>query len=304
MNKILLSKMENSEQLYSSLIELQDHLTKTIQESRERLDAINKLLEKSPFGEQVLAKSVTPDALSCATESSQHWAAEGSVMAQIRAAIEAHFDPARAVEPTRKRGRPEYKRDCSADILKGLLRDWETELAGRLRRDQRSDAMFASVGRFVKKIPDILLKYIGSRCQFKSKKITTVLKSYLKPFTKGFLVMFPVPEHEDLVNLFLDFTLLCFPESKVRELLGKMAAEGSLSKAQLEQKTGQLRIRIKASKKSYKELFNANKCFQIICAEVKRNFSNMEGADKKKVDRVLDYLLGEEEVGAGGVLAK
>mmetsp|Transcript_16524 Transcript_16524/g.19097 ORF Transcript_16524/g.19097 Transcript_16524/m.19097 type:complete len:185 (+) Transcript_16524:348-902(+) len=129
------------------------------------------------------------------------------LMHQIKAAIHLHFNPEREIELKNKRGRPEYKKDLTPIALKNLLNKWERELAVRLKRDQRSDALFASVGRYIKKIPDIFLKYIGSKCQFKSKDIRVVLKAYLKCFLKGFLVMFPKHEN-NYEDLFFDFILL------------------------------------------------------------------------------------------------
>ena len=60
-------------------------------------------------------------------------------------------------------------KDTRPEVLECLLTKWELELDKRLKRDQRSDAQFASVGRYIKKLPDIFLKYVGSKCQYKSR---------------------------------------------------------------------------------------------------------------------------------------
>lgn len=189
-----------------------------------------------------------------------------------------------------RRGRPEDIKDCSPQKLIGLFKAWEQELIRRLNRDQRSDAFFASVGRFMKKIPDIFLKYIGSKCQYKAKDIRIVLRSYLKSFLNGFIVVFPIPEKYDKVDVFWDYCILAFPDSKVKSIFELMRNEGSMTKERHMLKLEQLKIRIKASKMSYKDLWNANKCFQIICSSLSNHFTVLNGNNLKRILNVLRYL--------------
>ena len=129
----------------------------------------------------------------------------GDFLKLMMKVIHFHYNPEPIVDNRIRRGRPEQVKDLSLGALRGLLLNWEKQLKGRLRRDQRSDALFASVGRYIKKIPDLFLKYIGSKCQYKSKWIETVLKTYLKWFLTGFLVMFS-NHNDDIVELFYDYT--------------------------------------------------------------------------------------------------
>jgi hypothetical protein len=107
-----------------------------------------------------------------------------------------------------KRGRPESSIDCNPAKLKKLMYNWEKGLIKRLERGQRSDAKFATVSRYIKKLPDIFLKYIGSKCQYKSKEIRVVLRAYLKSFLKGFISMFPCPNNIGYEELFYDYIIL------------------------------------------------------------------------------------------------
>ena len=86
-----------------------------------------------------------------------------SLTEQIRSTVYNHKHPKPKAPVRNRRGRPEDIKDCSEKALKELMRGWEEELIKRLGRDQRSDAFFASVGRYIKKIPDLFLKYIGSK---------------------------------------------------------------------------------------------------------------------------------------------
>lgn len=189
-----------------------------------------------------------------------------------------------------RRGRPEDIKDCSPQKLIGLFKAWEEELIRRLNRDQRSDAFFASVGRFMKKIPDIFLKYIGSKCQYKAKDIRIVLKSYLRSFLNGFIVVFPISEEYDKLDVFCDYCILAFPDSKIKAIFRMMKNEGSMTDKVYLLKLEQLKIRIKASKMSYKDLWNANKCFQIICLSLSKHFTVLDGNNLKRILIVLHYL--------------
>ena len=244
------------------------------------------------------SKEVPPEEKYIEFNSNSKWISEDDnqdrMHEQIVRAIELHNNPEEEIQHKNKRGRPEYKKDLAPDALRALLVSWERELSKRLKRDQRSDALFASVGRYIKKIPDIFLKYIGSKWQFKSKCIKTVLKAYLKWFLKGFLVLFP--KHEiDTIDLFYDFILLWFPESKATEIFTKLLDEKTIDAEEYKLKMKQLKIRVKASKKSYKRLYIDNRWFQMIWQNLPSHFTFLSGEDRRKIDNVLNYLVSEED---------
>ena len=179
--------------------------------TQQRLESINEKLQKAKQ-EVTIPKEILllkqnpqieeiPNVADCG---------EGQIkiMAQIQKAIREYFNPEEDSEPKVKRGRPEAIKDCNPLVLKSLLNSWERELDRRMGKEQRSDAQFATVGRYIKKLPDIFLKYIGSKCQYKSKDIRVVLRTYLKSFLKGFYRMFSRPAHISLEALFLDYIIL------------------------------------------------------------------------------------------------
>ena len=108
---------------------------------------------------------------------------------------------------------------------------YKEDLTNRLNKQQRSDALFATIGRYVKRVPSTFLRYIGSKCQYKSKSIRSVLKSYTKTFLKGFLVIFKCEDLPDLEYLFLDFWVLWFPESKWTTILDRILSEGAIDQS-------------------------------------------------------------------------
>lgn len=76
--------------------------------------------------------------------------AKGPIMTQIRTTFHSHFNPVKETEDAPKRGRPENKKECSSIVLDVLLEKWEEDLMKKMQREQRIDALFASVSRFFK----------------------------------------------------------------------------------------------------------------------------------------------------------
>ncbi|CAI2373989.1 unnamed protein product [Moneuplotes crassus] len=217
-----------------------------------------------------------------------------TMIQQIQMTIHLHHYPVIKEANKSKRGRPEVLKDTRIPALKNVMEEWEIELIKRLTRDQRSDAFFASVGRYIKKIPDLFLKYIGSKCQYKSRDMKVVLRSYLRCFISGFLPLFPLCKRDNclkgFIDIFCDFCNLSFPDAKCQILLKELLKEGSISKEVYERKVVNCKERIKASKMSYRKLYDNNRCFQLICAKLSNHFFHLKGSNLKKIENVLDFF--------------
>lgn len=204
--------------------------------------------------------------------------------------IRFYFKPRKIVTNKIKRGRPEQIKNCSMKVLNSLILAWERELQNRLKRDQRSDASFASISRYIKKIPDIFLKYIGSKCQYKSREIRVVVKSYLRSFLDGFIKIFKCPSNVPQIEYFIDYIILCFPEAKVYTILETLCEENTITQAQFEDKADQLKIRVKASKICFQELHRRNVCFQAICETLqKQSMKHLTCSERRRVTTALRF---------------
>lgn len=271
----------------------------SMQEStRQRIDKIDEKLQKSrqevTIPKEILLLKQNPQIEEIPNVDD---CGEGKIkiMTQIKKTINEFFNPEDDSEPKVKRGRPEAVKDCNPLVLKSLLNSWEKELDRRMGKEQRSDAQFATVGRYIKKLPDIFLKYIGSKCQYKSKEIRVVLRTYLKSFLKGFYRMFSCPPHIKLKDLFLDYIILWFPDTKVTAIFDELLEEGSILHEEYEQKIDQLKLRTKASKISYKELVDSNLCFQVIAGRLPEHLKLIRGQNLEKLKNVLTFLLSSKE---------
>ena len=146
------------------------------------------------------------------------------------------------------------------------------------------------------KLPDILLKFVGSKCKYKSQNIYEVLECYLKTFTDGFMKLHDILERDEfsLLDLFLDFIVLCFPESKVLEILGLMTEVPHVSSKKLDMLSKQLKMRVGSSKKSFQKFIHDNKCFQIVIMKVLQTTDCNDSEKEEKLSSVLRNLITNE----------
>jgi hypothetical protein len=180
---------------------------------------------------------------------------------QFYEAANGNFDYGLGSAPAkegRKRGRPEEEKDESIQAVQRPFRHWFHNLCKKLETHQRSDARTATIARHAKKIPDAFLKYIGSKSQYKSKDIRKVMRSYLKAFFKCFVPVFELENYSNKRELFIEFIILCFPETKVTQILDLLLKQSFESLENCISFKEQLKIRKGASQKKFKELYFTN----------------------------------------------
>ena len=102
---------------------------------------------------------------------------------------------------------------------------WIEQFVGKSGKKQRSDAKFASIARYFKKIPLIFLGHFGSKWKYKSSDIFDVIGEYLRIYTLWFKPLYEINQETlakyevNGVNMFLYFMLLDFPETRWSEVL-------------------------------------------------------------------------------------
>jgi len=138
------------------------------------------------------------------------------------------------------RGRPETNIDTSPEALNAFFINCLNEVEKKVSKSkQRSDAKTATIARELKKIPDTILKYIGSKCKYKSTDIYEVVESYAKAYILGYKKLMDIGELEikDEFSMFFSFIILAFPDTKIKAILGQLKNESfflsSLSKDNL-----------------------------------------------------------------------
>ena len=172
-------------------------------------------------------------------------------------------------------GRPEnikkwFKGDVVAVVEKHLNKRAS-------KKEQRSDAENTTVMKAIYGIPDALLKHNGSKCQYKSKKINTVLRQYLLCFKVRYLKFFELDSSEVTVKHFLDFIVLSFPENKVIAILNILEKKAFLSHVlDYKELKAHIVIRRKSSMRKFNHLFETNSCLQNICKVLHQNQDSLE----------------------------
>ena len=211
----------------------------------------------------------------------------------VRALYGGDFTIASKVgEPTSDcpKGRPEILKNPTKEKLGQLVLNLVANLSKQSKK-QRSDARTATICRNFKKLPDIFLKAIGSKCQYKSREIDAVLRSYLLSFVKGFLVFYDLEEGIDRVQLFLEYIVLSFPEKKVKCILNNLQKHGFRSSAcDFDSLKKQVGIRKKASKMNFTQLIDANNCFKLICSTMTEKLSELGESLSEDDARILEGL--------------
>lgn len=235
------------------------------QERKEDLCIVKKLDKKSVSKKKKL--SITSDTTheneGTSSESSHEEEEEKeTLVSQIKRGLKGDFETltSKRINQSglKKRGRPEEEKDTSISVLRMKYSAWQELLVTKAKKNQRSDAKTASIARHIKKMSDYFLKHIGSKCQYKSKDLSAVVRSYLKSFMTGFVKFFKLQKYSDLFTLFLDFIVLCFPESKVTEIVKELKNQNCLSEGESIHLLSQLTIRKSASKASFTNLYDAN----------------------------------------------
>ena len=130
------------------------------------------------------------------------------------------------------RGRPKKEVVINDKKLKGILKCWAIDLDDKIEKcskSKRTDALDVTIKRKILKIPDVFLKYIASKSQYKSKDLKVSLLAYIDSFFKGFVPIFKYTlpknykkgcvEEKKLINDFFQYCVLSFPKDRVRKLL-------------------------------------------------------------------------------------
>ena len=166
-----------------------------------------------------------------------------------------------------------------------------------LRKEQRSDAKFASLARAFKKIPLYLLEECGSKWNYKAQDIFDVVREYLKVFSWWVWVLYKVDDNtlklytKTIHDLFLNFIVLSYPDSRWNEILDLLVInrDNILNKDSYNILKSVLTIRTKASKKSYRMLKSLNWCYRLFWDRTERFIIKMIPSLKKQM-RILKEM--------------
>jgi len=170
----------------------------------------------------------------------------------------------------------ENNRDLDEDTLeKDILNFLKLIHNSTNRETQNKYSRRISIARKLKKIPYCIFKTLSTMYRYKNTKINLVTESYCMVFVLGFLPYFGLHPDVSKFDLFLDFIVLFFPESKVKTTLNELLETKSLSRERFDNLSVQLTIRTHASKASFHKLYLCNSSFKLIIAKVLENLSRM-----------------------------
>ncbi|CAI2370834.1 unnamed protein product [Moneuplotes crassus] len=219
---------------------------------------------------------------------------QDTLMAFLLERLESSFFPklyARQTSSDRKRGRPRVVKDINVDtIWNEVLEKLSTKANGR--KIQRTDAKNASICRDAKRVVDHMLKYLGSKCRYKSTKDTDVIESYAEAFTIGFVpTIFEGEALENKVKTFCEFITIAYPEKKVKSILSMITEAGFLTPDERDIFIHQIEQRKSSSKISFLNLLRQNRCFKKIFLKLLSKLDQTTLEDKESYKRTLSSFI-------------
>ena len=121
--------------------------------------------------------------------------------------------------------------------------------------------------------------------------IDLVTESYCNAFVLGFLPYFGLHPDASKFDLFLDFVVLYFPQSKVQTILNELVEEKSLSRERFDVLKSQFKIRTSPSKSKFHELYLCNSSFDLIIIKVLTNLSRMNLSKEDIIEKTLKKII-------------
>jgi hypothetical protein len=121
------------------------------------------------------------------------------------------------------------------------------------------------------------------------------LDAFLTPFVTCFKNHFELTKSEySLVELFLYFICISYPEDKCNQVLHALYKEGSLTKEMYQTFKVNLIARKGKSKKDIATFIKLNPCFQIYCSKVLKGMDSSTFDEQAKL-MVHDFLFTESQ---------
>ncbi|CAI2371246.1 unnamed protein product [Moneuplotes crassus] len=289
------SKNKNNEPLHYSnhqLLEIHQSITKTLSPPSYQDENI---LPQQPKLFTPIARYVTPSSQVAA----QSRPKGPSSLSGLRISsflierLDRHFYYNLYNQPSR--GRPRANKNVSEEALwKQVIGEFSRRANKRIR-SQRTDARNTLMCWNFRRVANYILKYVGSKCSYKSNKIEDYIKPYAEAFTVGFVpIIFGGQSTLNKVKTFCEFIVLSYSAPKVKTILGKCMDEGLLHESEYQSLMNQLRERKNSSMSNFKKLASENSCFERLLLEILSKLPLMNLNDEEGYKKVLEMILNIE----------
>lgn len=289
LSKINSEKAGESEDIEVNTQEVGSKHDSTSADSDNEVDK-KRLAKSTPKKWKLSTPSIDSDEDSMSTASECNYDLAGQILRGLNGDFSLTEDKTE-VDPKKKRGRPEVTKDVSPEALNSAFAKFAKSFWVKASSRQRIDAKTATLARHLKKITDVFLKYIGSKCQYKSKELNVVLRAYLKSFVLGFCKFFHLEDAPNKDELFLHYIVLCFPEKKVLRILGRLQKQGFKPCGYFKSLKDSLKLRKLAAKWSFQDLFKTNFCFKIIFPKIIETIPDLNISDPSRISEILGDLM-------------
>lgn len=217
-------------------------------------------------------------------------------MEMLEDAISDHLNPSPVPEEEEKRsrGRPSKAVDMSPEAIASQINLVAgKKLNSQIGTSNRADALLTACMRTIKRIPDVILKYMTSKTHYKSSDMNVYFKCWIQCFLHGFLSVFEVEEKnmENIKKMFFHFIVLAFPKAKVEAVLDALFSKCAISVTKRDQYKRFLATGSKTTKKAYGQLIKSNVCFDLICQSIVPLCDSISANNKETLQDKISALI-------------
>ena len=192
----------------------------------------------------------------------------------------------------RGKGCLENMKDLDEDTIEEIILNCFCKVQPKDGQEQRIDSRRISIARKLRKIPDSMLKHLKSNYMYMNLNFNLVIESYCYVFVFGFLLYFGLHPDVSKFDLFLNFILLYFPESKVTKILNELLKAKSLSKKKFDNLLAQFEKRTCTPQRMAHKLYLCNPSFDLIITKAYENLSRMNLSEKDIIEKILRNIIG------------
>ena len=193
-----------------------------------------------------------------------------------------------------KKGRPPKIIIFSEDMHDKIFTEWLNKLWMKLNtrsdsENTRSDSENAIIARSIKLFPDIYMKAVTSKANYKTKDYSVYITSWKKA-SSIFTTHYGRFNDNDIEEC-LEFTTLKGPSKRLDEIISAFeSAYCFISKGFLKSLRDQLEIRTKASMTELSKFYKMNSWYRFICKIVITKLAYSEDEKHKKICETLSKL--------------
>ena len=179
--------------------------------------------------------------------------------------------------------RPDPVENVTSILMDKTIKPIRKLFSGKKRTDSALTGLF----RLLLKVPLVLLHKFTTKNYYKSSKNESWLISYIAIFKKCFLVLFPEGMEQGLLEAFITFNIMHFPQHRVELFINSLKDEAFISEEDCKRYLSLINLRRKTTKGSIKEYYQKSVGFKMVLEAIRKIINDDQDTseeDKEKFE--------------------